>query len=323
VTAPRRALAALAALALLWSGMAHAAYPDRPITVVVPNQAGGPLDLMARIIAKTLPRYIGQKVIVKNIVGGGTAVGDRAVLNAPADGYTFLFIHQPLMEVAAEGILGAKFTDFVPVARTGGIDQIYVARKGAPFDSFKGMVDWGKDHPGGVRNGVALMANNHFVALAVTQATGVKFKLINVPGGGGPILPALLSDQIDVGFVAPEEVVAYAKTGKIVPLALFGTQRNKLLPNLPTAKELGYPALGNLDVSAYWWARKDVPLQIRNTLADKLEQTMQDPELRKDFEHLTDDLGFTKGEALQHDVDARYAAYEKLVDTFNMRRAAK
>jgi tripartite-type tricarboxylate transporter receptor subunit TctC len=310
-----RAFVRIAFVAIIlasFASVAQAQYPDRSITAIVPNAAGGALDIYARIIAKHLEKKIGQRVIIQNIVGAGTATGSRAVYDAKPDGYTLLVHHQALFGIAAQGILGRPFEDLVPLARTGGNDTAFVTRKEMPFTDLKSMQAYGKANPGKLRMGVFLTAHSHYVALEFMEVLGIDLKMINVPGGDAPLRAALLGDQIDVMLATPSTSRSYIATGDFVPLAFLANYKSRdLPPNVQTATEQGFPKL-NVNVTTYWWARKDVPDQVRETLTAKLEATMADPELKADLGAQTEDIRFAKGEALRREVVEGYALYSRL-----------
>ncbi len=314
------AVVALLPLAMAVSP-AEAEYPERPVTVILPNAAGGAADINLRIIAKHMEKYADQKLIVKNIPGGGTATGTRAAYDAAKDGYTLMFFHQAFMGTAAQGILGRDFRDMTPVARTGGIDIMYVASRSAPFDSLGEMVEHAKANPGEVKVGVFLRANSHIVALSVMDSLGLDFNLVNIPGGGGPIRAALIGEQIDVGISVPGIAKSYIESGELKPLFIFSNITPAALPDLETARDAGFPeleAIGN--VTNFFWAHKDVPQEAKDYWADKLEQVMADPELQAELGERIEDLRFARGADLQAEVDAQYALYENIVEKFDLKQ---
>lgn len=312
--------AALAMLAVTpFVTEAQADYPEKPVTVILPNKAGGPADINLRIIANHLEKYSDTKLIVKNIAGGGTATGTRAAYDARKDGHTVMFFHQAFMGTAAQGILGRDFHDMVPVARTGGIDIMYVASKDAPFDDLPGMVAYAKENPGEVRVGVFLRAHSHLVALSVKEALGLDLTLVNVPGGGGPIRAALIGGQIDVGISVPGVAKSYVESGDLKPLFIFSDVDPKAMPDLQSAREAGFPELEVIgNVTNYFWMHKDTPPEARAYWAEKLEQVMADPELQAELGERIEDLNFKRGGALVTEVEEQYATFEKLVDKFDL-----
>ncbi len=318
---PRRMMAAMAFVAttLLMPGHARAEYPERTVTVIVPNEAGGPLDIMARIVVKHLSKLTPQKIIIRNIVGGGTAVGDRAAHDAAPDGYTLLVIHQAFLIASSEKTLGFDYSEMTPLARMGGLYPFYVASASAPYKTFPDFLAHMKANPSVDRAGVFLTAHGHLVALEVMQAGGGRLKLINVPGGGAPMVPAILSGQIDVALMSVADATPYAEVGKIVPMVVLGSQRNSRFPDVPTAAELGYPQL-DMNVTNYWWMRNEVPAPIRTYWTERLERVMRDPEALAELGRETEDLRFSTGDALKQEITAQYEKFDKLVIENGLKR---
>jgi len=304
---------------LMTAPLAAQTYPERTVTAIVPNAAGGALDVYARIISKHLEKRLGQRVVVQNIVGAGTAPGSRAVYDAKPDGYTLLVHHQALFGTSAQGILGRNFTDLVPLARTGGNDLAFVTRKGMPYTDLKSLQAYAKANPGKVRMGVFLTAHSHYVALEFMEAMGVDLKLINVPGGDAPLRAALLGEHVDLMLATPSTSRSYLVAGDFVPLAFLAGYRSKDLPNTPTSTEQGFPKLV-FNVTNYWWAHKDVPQAARNLLTTKLEETMADPALRAELSAFIEDMRFAKGDALQAEVSDSYQLYARLTKAHGLEK---
>lgn len=300
--------------------VAHADYPEKPVTFILPNGAGGAADINLRIILKHLEEIVPTRLVVKNITGGATATGTRAAYDAPKDGYTLLFFHQAFMGTAAQGILGREFKDMVPVARAGSIDIMYGAAKDAPFDNLPEMIEYAKANPGKIRVGVFLRAHSHMVALKVQDALDVEFNMINIPGGGGPIRAALVGNQIDLGITTVAESQKYFESGDIKPLFVFRPVGVPGLEDLPSAQEIGFPDLANVgSVTNYFWIHKDAPAEVREYWADAIETVMADPELQEELGQRIIDLRFSRGNELQAEVDSQYANTVAVVERFDLR----
>ena len=223
------------------------------------------------------------------------------------------------MGTAAQGILGRKFSDMTPVARTGGIDIMYVASKAAPFDNLQEMVTYAKANPNAVKVGVYLTAHSHLTALSVMDKLGIDLKPINIPGGGGPIRAALIGGQIDLGISLPAVARPYVEKGDMKPLVFFADYKPRSMPNLQTAREAGYPDL-LFNVTNYWWMHKDAPAEAAEFWADKLEQVMKDPELRAEMGKKIEDLRFSRGADLAKEVAEQYSNYDKIVEKYGLRK---
>lgn len=314
-------LAAVVLSAVLGFGtVAQAEYPEKPVTFVLPNGAGGAADINLRIILKHLEKIVPARLVVKNITGGATATGTRVAYDAPKDGYTLLFFHQAFMGTAAQGILGREFEDMVPVARAGSIDIMYGAAKDAPFDDLPEMIEYAKANPGKIRVGVFLRAHSHMVALKVQDALDLEFNMINIPGGGGPIRAALVGNQIDLGITTVAESQKYFESGDIKPLFVFRPVAVPGLEDLPSAEEVGFADLADVgSVTNYFWIHKDAPAEVREYWADAIEKVMADPQLQEELGQRIIDLRFARGEELQDEVDSQYANTVAVVEKFGLR----
>lgn len=315
--------AAALAAAMSFSAVANAEYPERPVTFILPNRAGGAADINLRIILKHLEKIVPARLVVKNIAGGATATGTRAAYDAPKDGYTLLFFHQAFMGTAAQGILGREFTDMRPVARAGSIDIMYGAAKNAPFANLPEMIDYARANPGAIRVGVFLRAHSHMVALKVQDALGVEFNMINIPGGGGPIRAALVGNQIDLGITTVAESQKYFASGDIKPLFVFRPVDVPGLQDLPSAQEIGYPDLADVgSVTNYFWIHKDAPNEVRDYWANRIEKVMADSGLLEELGQRIIDLRFAQGEELETEVAAQYANTVAVVEKFDLKTAS-
>lgn len=302
---------------LATAGKALAQYPDKPITVIVPNGAGGALDLYVRAVAKHLEKKLSQDVIVKNVTGAGTATGSREAYDAAPDGYTFLAHHQALFGIAAQGILGRPFEQMEPIARTGGTPIGLAVRPSAPLQDLDGLRDYLTKHPGKVRMGVFLTAHSHFTALRIGDRLGVDLKLINIPGGDAPLHAAMLGDHIDMRIIAPGTSRSYIEAGEYRPLVMMSDKRSRDLPDTTTVIEQGYPNLVN-PISVFWYANSETPENIKTFMTDKLEETMKDPDFQKEMDRLTEDQRFARGEALKSEVYEDYASYVELAEKYDL-----
>ncbi len=316
-----RSLLRLMALAVtIVAAPAWAAYPEKPIKIVFPNAAGGEADIILRMMLPELEKLVPQPIVVTDMPGAGTALGSRWVREQPADGYTILYIHQAMLGVAAQGVLGFEHTEFTPFAKTGRFDVHLVARAGAPYTTLKEMVTYATANPGAINAGVFLTANLHFIMLGIQEAAGIQLKMVNVPGGGGPQRAALLGGHIDITTMGSGPASTYAKNGSVVPLAFLAEERDRSFPDVPTSIEqgVGYTHGAHL----WWWFRKEVPVEIQAWWADRIEQVMSNTALVEKLRReggLTDTT-FLRGEALKADVAREAEAYRRIVDKYNMRK---
>jgi tripartite-type tricarboxylate transporter receptor subunit TctC len=241
----------LAALAALGIAIAHPAaaqpYPNRPVRIIVPTPAGGPVDVIARILANALPPFLGQNVIVENRAGAGNTLGSKAAAAADPDGYTLLvsaasgLIMSPMVYKNA----GYDETSFAPVTLIAETPQVLVANPGAPFDSVAELVAYAKANPGKLNystGGAGTLP--HLTAELFKQLSGTD--IVHVPyKGGGPALTDVVAGQVPMTFDTLGTSLQFIRDGRLKALAVSNPTRLAELPNVPSMPELGYAAINS------------------------------------------------------------------------------
>ena len=312
-------VAGAVAIGGLMAQPAVAEYPEKPVTFIVPNAAGGGVDVALRMLVKHLEKHSDATIIVKNVTGGGTTTGTREVYDAPKDGYTLLFFHQAFMGTASQGILKRDFEDMVPIARTGSIGLMYATGADVPYEGFDEFLDYAKANPGAVKIGVQLGALNHMIALGFMDNLGIKVTPVNVPGGNGPIRAAILGGQIDMAITAPSVTKGYVDSGDMRPLVMLDNYRSKYLPDMQHSVELGYPDM-TFSATMYLFAHKDTPEEARAYWADKMEAVMNDPELQEELGNFIEDIRFARGADVEDEVASEYAKFSAIVGNHGLKR---
>lgn len=256
-------------------------YPSRTVRIIISFPAGGSTDVLARQLADTLSRNLGQQVIVDNRPGGGFNIAADAAAKAPPDGYTIFMALDATFTL--NPLIYAKLPydpsrDFIPISLVGFESNSIVASAKAPFKTFKAMVAYAKAHPGKVTYGTsALLAE--LVGEELKRVTGTN--MVHVMYRGSPdMLQALLSGDIDFSITGILPYATYAKDGKLVALATTGTKRVVLMPDAPTVGELGYPTVGFRNWFALF-APAGTPAPIVNKLRTEVTKALADPDLRK------------------------------------------
>ena len=262
-------LASLGAAGLLASGAAWAqgAYPNKPVTMVVPTAAGGTTDLSARMLAQALGPVLGQSVVADNKGGGNGNIAASVVKRADPDGYTLLMqysgyhVISPLVSKQSSW----EQKDFVPVANVISAPQIIVLRADLPIKTLAELVAYAKANPGKLN--YASSGNGslqHVTGAMLEQQAGVK--MVHVPyKGTGPALQDLLGGQVDLTFGTAPPFMAYIQSGKLRVLAVTSKQRLPSLPEVPTTAEAGYPK-----VDATSWFAVFAPAATPRPVVDKL-----------------------------------------------------
>lgn len=237
-----------AVLALFSSySLAQDAYPSRAITMIAPFPPGGVADIVGRPLAAMMEKALKQPVVVVNRTGAGGALGTREVARAAPDGYTILMSLSSISIFPVADRVNGKppsyeLKDFAPIALVTADPTVLVVRADGPYKSVKDFVAAARANPGKINYSSSGVYGTLHVAMEIfAGAAGIQ--LFHVPyGGGGPAVTALLGGQVQALASGPAAAVGQIKGGKMRALASWGTERLKLLPEIPTFKELGYDA---------------------------------------------------------------------------------
>lgn len=274
--AQRRWVLGLAAVSMaLAAGAARsqAGYPDKPITLVVPNAAGGAADNLARSIAEELSKRLGQTVIVENIGGASGAIGAQRVLRSAPDGYTLLFGTTSDMVVTpiANRTAGYSVRDFTPIAKVGVTPMTLVARPGLGATTLDQMVELARRKLNGLSVGTTGSASlQAFATVALQRAAGID--LLGVPyKGGAPLLNDLLGGQLDLGVLTLPAALAQVRAGKLAMLGVLADKRPSSAPDLPTVNE----STSGKGVDVAIWAAIAGPANLPPPVVDRLSKAVQ------------------------------------------------
>ncbi len=232
------------AVAPLW---AQDAFPNGPITLLVPNPPGGASDINARILAEPWSAVLKQPVVVLHKPGMGGAIGAAQVAKAKPDGQTVLMaLSSVVVAPEAEKVSGRKplyeMDQLEPIALLSGDPMVVLVRADSPWRTLADMVKAAKDKPGAINySSSGNFGPIHLSLEMLAHQAGIK--LTQVPfNGGGPSLLALLGGQVEMTTAAPAVALAQIQSGKVRPLATSGTKRLQILPDVPTYREAGYDA---------------------------------------------------------------------------------
>ena len=217
------------------------AFPDRPIKLVVPSPAGGPPDVMARLLSDKMAASLGQPVIVENRGGAGGTIGARSVLAAEPDGYTLLMGSTSTLLVAPNIYKNAGYHagSFTPVARVADASEMLGVHPSVPANSVAELIAVAKSKPGALNFGSAGIGTLPHIEGELLKARA-QIDLNHVPyRGGGLALTGLLGGQIQMLFTTVTQMLPNVREGRVRGLAIAGAARSKLAPDLPTMAESG------------------------------------------------------------------------------------
>jgi tripartite-type tricarboxylate transporter receptor subunit TctC len=229
-------IAAILASAVVASG-AVAAYPERPVKLVVPWAAGGDTDVIYRALQPHLQKHLGDTVVIANVGGASGTKGAREAKDSPADGYTIFAVHDSLHSTYYTGVADVKWQDFEPICLVSSTPSIITASPKTTWTDMKALVSDAKARPGQVSVGATLGSTSHFFPALVEKAAGLKFKYVSYEGTA-PRMNALLGGHIDMG---ESNLTQKGKVdaGQLKFLAIAADKRSPEVPNLPTLKEVG------------------------------------------------------------------------------------
>jgi len=238
------ALAAGLTIASLGTAAAQQNYPDRVIKLVVPAGAGGPTDVLARLVAERLQSALGQSTVVENRGGAGGVIGARAVATADPDGYTLLFAntatHATIPAISKRaGYDPVK--NFEPVAKVMDSYQVLVVNPELPVKTVAELIAYAKANPGKLNFGTAGIGNiTHLSGELLKARTGMNFETVHYKSGAES-LNSILSGQVQFTVDNITAVRALVQDGRLRPLAITAATRKPELPNVPTMIEAGVP----------------------------------------------------------------------------------
>jgi len=246
----RRALFALAlAAALPAASLAQtgdaANWPSRPVSLVVPFPPGGTSDIVGRQLAERLREELGQTFIIDNKAGAATAIGATAVARAPKDGYTLLLSTATTFTIVPHmnGMLQYKLSDFDPVAAVCTVPFAFVVKKDFPAKDLREFIAYAKAHPGKVNNATNGQGSMvHLLGELIASGLNVQMTQIHYKGAA-PAMMDMIGGVVDSNVEALTSAVPNVEAGKYRALAVLSTERQPLMPDVPTFKELGFPSI--------------------------------------------------------------------------------
>lgn len=279
-----------AGLALAGAVAPAAAYPDKPVTIIVPFPAGGATDMTARTVAPKMQEALGQPVVIDNRPGATGALGATMVSQAKPDGYTLLvasigtYATNPFLQKGLKYDPQKDFDLLTVAVRT---PNVLVVNPDFPANTVGELIEYMKQNPDKVTfasSGVG--SSDHLTAALFFEQTGTKG--VHVPyKGGAPAQADLMAGHVNASFQNLGAIAGHVKAGKMKPLAITSTERAKLMADVPTMAEAGFPG-----VQVYSWqaaaAPKGLPADVKAKLEQVIVGALKDPGVSQKF----NDAGF-------------------------------
>jgi putative tricarboxylic transport membrane protein len=305
------ALAVVAPLAF-GSSAVLAAYPEKPIKLVIPYRAGGGSDGLARTIQSAIEKHklMPVKLIVTNVTGAGGAVGLRHVKDAKPDGYTFLQIHNGFLAFAATGRINFGPEAFRAVAQTTQSCLYLAVSESSKFGSFKDVVAAAKSAPGKLKAADSIGGVSHFPWVMLMNETHTKVGIVHT-GGTSKRFASMKGGHTQMAFMSP----GWIKRGgaALKGVLWLGPTRHPAAPNMPTAIESGYDI--NACLNRRFWAPKATSAKRVGYFVDVLKKVMATPELKAYHKKRMGSIRILTGAELDADIAAEYKNFQKVAPT--------
>jgi len=275
----RRARAFVALAAALSALHASAAYPERPVKLVVPYAPGGGTDVVARVIAQKMSADLHEQVYVENKGGAGGSVGTEQVAHAPADGYTIMLV--PTSHVINPSIYKLSFDTekaFAPISMVASTPILVAVPVSSPAHNLKELVKVAHTNPEAVANYGSSGTGSVFHLATETFKREYKVDATHIPyKGGGPAVMALLSGEVQLVFETMLTLGPQVKAGRARALAVASRKRSPLMPDVPTATEQGFPVLQATN-DYMLFAPAGTPKPVIDTLYHSVQKVLKDPD---------------------------------------------
>ncbi len=292
---------AVSVLALALPAVAQS-YPTRPVTMVVPFAAGGPSDVIARIVGEGMSKVLNQSVVIENVGGAGGTTGSGRVAAANPGGYTLLSGSMGSHVAAPVLYSNLKYDsrkDFEPVALTVDAPAVIVARKTMPATNLKEFIAYLKANGSKVSQGHGgVGASSHMACLLFNAEAGVKVNVVSYRGSG-PALNDVVAGQIDFLCEQTMGLAGHVQAGTVKAFAVASPLRSPVLPNVPTAKEAGLPGY-DLSIWSAIFAPKGTPASVIKTLNNAVDKALDDKSVVQKIQALGGTVAAKKERSAKH-----------------------
>lgn len=310
--------AALAFSAVLPATYASSgSFPDRTVKVIVPYSAGGGADSAARVIGKRMGEILGQPVVIENKAGAGGAIGAAAAASSNPDGYTLLFDAASFTINPFIHKLPFEPTQLTPLVQAVVMPDILVVAPSSPYSSFEELVAAARDD----KNRIS------YASYGVGSSAHMLGELMNLEGqlammhvpykGGAPALVDLMAERVTAYFASAASSLQLVQSGKLKALAVTSPERMAELPNVPTVRELGFPAVETMEWNGFFVPR-DTPQPVREVLEKAVKEAVMSPEVQQSLKKMGLTPVARSSAEFQNVVEADMAKWQKVVMRANV-----
>lgn len=311
--------AALAAFTAI-PATAQSAWPNKPITLVVPYAPGGTADALARVLAQHLGTRLKVSVVVLNKAGASGVIGAASVAQAPADGYTVLYDATPLsINPHLQKLPFDAAKDLQPVALVGVTPMLVVVPKNSPYNTLQELIAAAAKASGKLTFCSGGQGTVQYMGAELFNQ-GVGIKMLHVPyRAGGLALQAILAGEVDMGFFNLPALSSHIKGGALKPLAITSAKRNPLFPNVPTISEAG---VKNYEV--YEWngmfVPSTTPAEIVTRLNTAVREVLAMPEVKARFDALGSEIVGSQPDEFRKRLAAESARWAETIKAADIKK---
>jgi len=295
-------------------------FPDRPITLVVPNPPGGLVDTSARLLSEPLSRVIGQPVVVDNKPGASGNTAYQYVAKAKPDGYTLLISYSGYHvgnPALMDKLSWDPIKDFSPIALLTVSTNVIAVHPSIPVNNLKEFIAYAKANPGKLN--YASQGNgsvSHIGTEIFKQTTGVD--MVHVPyKGSGPAIQDVLAGQVQVFITTPPSVMQHVQSGKLKGLAVTGSNRHPGMPNVPTTAEAGLPSF-QLESWVALYAPAGTPAPVISKLTDSVKRSLAMPEVKERADTAGVELRYLNPQAMDALLKKELPYWNKAIKSANI-----
>lgn len=311
----------IAALVLMLApqllGESARAYPDRPLKLIVTSPAGGPPDIIARLISDRMAAGLGQPVVVENRTGGaGGTIGAKSILAAEPDGYTLMMGSTSSLLIAPLIYKNAGYTaeTFAPVAGVSETTEVLTVHPSVKATSVAELIKLAKSEPGALRYGSAGVGTLPHLEGELLKARA-QIDISHIPyRGGGPALTGLLGGEVHIFFSALTQMLPYIRDGRLRGLAVTSEARSALAPELPTMVESGFDQFVTASIN-FLVAPPGTPMPIRRQVSDAVARALASEELKQAFARIGAQARPASPEELSAYIARQQQLWTRIVET--------
>lgn len=298
------------------SAVTQAAYPEKPITLVVPAAPGGTVDIVARLLADQFPKFLGQPSIVMNRPGAGGVLGTQFMLGEAPDGYSLLVTANSNQLIVPWVYKSARFdpiNDFVPIAAVGIVTNVLVVHPSFPAKDLESFIAEAKAHPNKYQYASAGSGTlNHLLGEMLNDRAGLKLQHVPYKGVGAA-MNDVMGNHVPMLFASLPSAVEAVKSGKVRAIGVSSVSRAGLLPDVPAINEQIPGFNGDLWVALY--APKGTPPEIVNRLHEAVKAALAAPDVQRRFKSLGISMLHDGPKELARRQEAEYQQWKKIVQS--------